>query len=46
MNEPILNIEVSGDIATLMMNRPDKRNAMCDDLLEAIDRFLQARRRP
>lgn len=40
MNEPILNIEVRGDIATLMMNRPDKRNAMCDDLLEAIDRFF------
>lgn len=40
MAEPILKIERDGDIAILTMNRPAKRNAMCDALLFAIDDFF------
>ncbi|MGV0909834.1 crotonase/enoyl-CoA hydratase family protein [Martelella sp. FOR1707] len=36
----ILTIEVDGPIATLTMNRPEKRNAMCDALLDALDAFF------
>lgn len=37
----ILLVDVSEDgIATVTMNRPGKRNAMCDELLEAIDAFF------
>jgi enoyl-CoA hydratase/carnithine racemase len=39
MADPILAIAVDGAVATLTMNRPDKRNAMCDALLNAIDDF-------
>ncbi len=39
MSETILNIAVDGPIATLTMNRPDKRNAMCEELLEALQAF-------
>lgn len=42
MTEPILRIEVADGVATLVMNRPDKRNAMSDALLEAIDGFFRA----
>lgn len=35
-----LNIELDGDIAILSMNRPGKRNAMCDQLLNEIDAFF------
>lgn len=42
MNEPMLNVDVDGPIATLTMNRPDKRNAMCEELLVALDRFFSA----
>ncbi|MFV0513490.1 MAG: crotonase/enoyl-CoA hydratase family protein [Jhaorihella sp.] len=42
MSESILKIEQDGDIATLTMNRPAKRNAMCDDLLAAIDGFFSS----
>jgi len=38
----VLKIDVSDGIATLTMNRPDKRNAMCDALLDAIDGFFSA----
>ncbi|WP_210245202.1 crotonase/enoyl-CoA hydratase family protein [Martelella alba] len=37
-----LKIEIDGPVATLTMNRPEKRNAMCDTLLEALDRFFSA----
>ncbi len=38
----MLKIEVKdGGIAVLTMNRPGKRNAMCDELLEAIDGFFR-----
>ncbi|MBB4124121.1 crotonase/enoyl-CoA hydratase family protein [Martelella radicis] len=36
----ILTIDVDGPVATLTMNRPEKRNAMCDALLEALDAFF------
>lgn len=42
LTDPILKIELDGPVATLTMNRPDKRNAMCDDLLEALDAFFSA----
>ena len=38
----VLKIEASESIATLTMNRPDKRNAMCDELLDAIDTFFSS----
>jgi len=40
MTDQILTIDIDGGVATLTMNRPDKRNAMCDALLEAIDGFF------
>ncbi len=42
MAAPILKIDVEGAIATLTMNRPDKRNAMCEALLDALDGFFSA----
>lgn len=39
-NEEVLKIEIDGPLATLTMNRPAKRNAMCDELLDAIDTFF------
>lgn len=41
-DQDILKVEIDGDIATLTMNRPAKRNAMCDELLEEIDAFFSA----
>lgn len=38
----MLKIEKDGPVAILTMNRPEKRNAMCDELLEAIDAFFRA----
>ena len=40
MSDPILKTDIKDDIAILTMNRPDKRNAMCDALLVAIDSFF------
>ncbi len=42
MATDILNVAVDGPIATLTMNRPDKRNAMCEELLVALDGFFSA----
>lgn len=42
MSDPILRIKVDGPVATLTMNRPDKRNAMCEELINAIDAFFSA----
>lgn len=42
MTEPVLKIERRGEIALLTMNRPEKRNAMSDTLLHAIDSFFRA----
>lgn len=40
MSTEILKVEITDGVATLTMNRPDKRNAMCDALLQAIDGFF------
>jgi enoyl-CoA hydratase/carnithine racemase len=32
MSTPLIDLQVEGGIATLMFNRPDKRNAMSDDM--------------
>ena len=42
MIEPMLITTVDGPVATLTMNRPAKRNAMCDELLAALDGFFSA----
>jgi enoyl-CoA hydratase/carnithine racemase len=43
MTDDILKVVLSDDgIATLTMNRPGKRNAMSDQLLEALDAFFSA----
>ncbi len=42
MSDPILKIDIQNSIATLTMNRPGKRNAMCEELLEALDAFFSA----
>ena len=36
----VLQVEINGPVATLVMNRPHKRNAMCDELLDALDQFF------
>ncbi len=41
-SDNILTITQDGPIAVLTMNRPAKRNAMCDELLEALDGFFSA----
>jgi enoyl-CoA hydratase/carnithine racemase len=41
MSEPLLIVETDGPVATLTMNRADKRNAMSDALLEEIERFFR-----
>lgn len=38
----MLKIETDGPVAILTMSRPEKRNAMCDELLDAIDGFFRA----
>lgn len=38
----MLKADISGPIATLTMDRPDKRNAMCEELLDALNRFYSA----
>lgn len=40
MKDPILKVELSEGVATLTMNRPKQRNAMCDELLGALDAFF------
>ncbi len=38
----LVDIKIDGEIAVLTMNRPDKRNAMSDDLLREIDAFFSS----
>ncbi len=40
MSAELLKVSQADGIATLVMNRPDKRNAMNDDLLAAIEAFF------
>lgn len=40
VSKDIITVTSEGGIATLTMNRPDKRNAMNDDLLRAIEGFF------
>lgn len=42
MSDQILKIELSEGVATLTMNRPGKRNAMCDELLASLDAFFSS----
>ncbi len=42
MNDTFVKIDIDGRIATLTMNRPDKRNAMSDGLLAELDGFFAA----
>jgi enoyl-CoA hydratase/carnithine racemase len=42
MPDEMLKIDVADGIAVLTMNRPAKRNAMCDALLDGIDAFFRA----
>jgi enoyl-CoA hydratase/carnithine racemase len=41
--QPVLLADIDGPVATLTMSRPDRRNAMCDTLLDAIEGFFPAR---
>jgi enoyl-CoA hydratase/carnithine racemase len=41
MAADIVNVALDGPVAVLTLNRPDKRNAMSDALLGAIDRFFR-----
>jgi enoyl-CoA hydratase/carnithine racemase len=36
----IIRVEIEGDIATITIDRPEKRNAMNDDLIDALDGFF------
>ena len=40
MSGPTVNIECSDGIATLTLNRPDRRNALCDELVAALGDFF------
>ena len=40
MSDCALKIDIDGAVATLTMNRPDKRNAMNDQLLAEIESFF------
>ncbi len=42
MTDSMLTINIEDDVAVLTMNRPAKRNAMCDELLNAIAAFFDA----
>ncbi|MCP3970768.1 MAG: crotonase/enoyl-CoA hydratase family protein [Rhodobacteraceae bacterium] len=40
MPDPLLRIDLDGEVAVLTMNRPAKRNAMSDGLIAGIDGFF------
>ena len=42
ISSDMLVVTTDGPVATLTMNRPDKRNAMCDELLAALEAFFTA----
>ena len=37
LDTSVTRVDVDGDIATIVFNRPDKRNAMNDALVDALD---------
>jgi len=37
---PVTRVEIDGDIATIVFDRPEKRNAMNDALVDALDTFF------
>jgi enoyl-CoA hydratase/carnithine racemase len=39
-SQNVTRTEIDGDIATLVFDRPDKRNAMNEELVDALDRFF------
>ncbi len=39
---PMLEVLVDGPVASLTMTRPEKRNAMCEELLQALDAFYSS----
>jgi enoyl-CoA hydratase/carnithine racemase len=41
MNEEIIRVEKKGPVRLLILNRPDKRNALSADLLRRLDRVLR-----
>lgn len=41
-SDRVIRVDVSGDIATLTFNRPEKRNAMNDALVAELDAFFSA----
>ncbi|SFR12655.1 crotonase/enoyl-CoA hydratase family protein [Poseidonocella sedimentorum] len=41
-DRPIIRIEITGEIAELIFDRPEKRNAMNDALIDALDAFFSA----
>ncbi len=40
MSSPLLQVEITDNIACLEINRPEKRNAMNDELLSALGDFF------
>ena len=42
MDEPYVEVSVAGDIATLTMNRPQRRNALSHDMLRALVKAFEA----
>ena len=43
MEDPdIMRVDIKGDIAFLTFTRPEKRNAMNDDLIDALGAFFSA----
>lgn len=39
-NSPVTRVEIDGDIATIVLDRPKKRNAMNDALIDELDAFF------
>jgi enoyl-CoA hydratase/carnithine racemase len=42
LDTSVTRVEIDGDIATIVFNRPNKRNAMNDALVDALDAFFSS----
>jgi enoyl-CoA hydratase/carnithine racemase len=42
MDEPYVEVSVAGDVATLMMNRPQRRNALSHEMLRSLVKAFEA----